>query len=112
MIDIPDPTAVGDARDRVAEITRLFRRIRALLDHSLRISDDLRDDTPKALLQRMDQLIAAHLRVLAAEEAFLATQHSLNPDDSSLDSIRHDLGRRLDRLRASFAAKGISEHAD
>lgn len=104
--------AQADARARVDEITTLFRRIRALLDHSLRISDDLVDDTPKTLIQRMDHLIAAHLRVLAAEEAFVAKHHSENPDDTSLDALRDQLGRKLDRLRASQRTGGVCEQSD
>ena len=38
--------AQAQARARVAEITTLFARIRALLDHSLRITDDLTEYTP------------------------------------------------------------------
>ena len=58
--------AQAQARARVAEITTLFARIRALLDHSLRITDDLTEDTPRTIITRMDQLIAAHLKVLTA----------------------------------------------
>ncbi|WP_237331940.1 hypothetical protein [Yoonia vestfoldensis] len=97
-----------DAQARVTEITTLFARIRGVLDHSLRIADDLAEDTPRILITRMDQLIAAHLKVLTAEEAFNAAQNANPGDIDQLDSIRDDLGRRLDRLRASLGATGVS----
>jgi hypothetical protein len=102
-----DPVPLATARDRLAEITTLFRRIRALLDHSLRVTDDLTDETPRAVIARMDQLIAAHLKVLTAEEAFNAAQNANSIDVTDLDGIRDDLGRRLDRLRAAISASGV-----
>lgn len=104
--------AQAQARARVAEITTLFARIRALLDHSLRITDDLTDDTPRTIITRMDQLIAAHLKVLTAEEAFNAAQTANPADSADLDSIRDELGRRFDRLRASLGAKGVPEQPE
>ena len=104
--------AQAQARARVAEITTLFARIRALLDHSLRITDDLTEDTPRTIITRMDQLIAAHLKVLTAEEAFNAAQTANPADSADLDSIRDELGRRFDRLRASLGAKGVPEQPE
>lgn len=98
-----------DAQARVTEITTLFARIRGVLDHSLQIADDLAEDTPRILITRMDQLIAAHLKVLTAEEAFNAAQNANPGDIDQLDNIRDDLGRRLDRLRASLGAESFSE---
>ena len=103
-----DPTILACAEARVAEITVLFARIRALLDHSLRITDDLTDETPRTIITRMDQLIAAHLKVLTAEEAFNAAQNAKPGTIDDLDSIRDDLGRRLDRLRTSLGTAGVS----
>lgn len=100
------------AQARVAEITTLFARIRALLDHSLRITDDLTEDTPRTIITRMDQLIAAHLKVLTAEEAFNAAQTANPADSADLDSIRDELGRRFDRLRASLGATGVPEQPE
>ncbi|WP_322891681.1 MULTISPECIES: hypothetical protein [unclassified Yoonia] len=104
-----DTTPLAAAQARVIEINTLFARIRKLLDYSLRITDDLSVDTPRAIITRMDQLIAAHLKVLTAEEAFNAAQNANPGDIADLDSIRDDLGRRLDRLRASLGANGVSE---
>lgn len=104
-----DTTPLAAAQARVSEINTLFARIRALLDYSLRITDDLSVDTPRTIITRMDQLIAAHLKVLTAEEAFNAAQTANPGDIADLDSIRDELGRRLDRLRASLGADGVSE---
>ena len=104
--------AQAQARARVAEITTLFARIRALLDHSLRITDDLTEDTTRTIITRMDQLIAAHLKVLTAEEAFNAAQTANPADSADLDSIRDELGRRFDRLRASLGATGVPEQPE
>ncbi|WP_322892657.1 MULTISPECIES: hypothetical protein [unclassified Yoonia] len=104
-----DPTALAKARDRVDEISLLFGRIRALLDHSLRVTDDLSEETPRAVITRMDQLIAAHLKMLTAEEAFNAA-HNKNPTDlAELDRIRCALERRFRRLCASSDPQGVSE---
>ena len=107
-----DPPARPTARERVDEISTLFQRIRALLDHSLRITDDLSDETPRALITRMDQLIAAHLKVLTAEEAFNAANAITPHDPANLARMRDDLGRKLDRLRASQPATGVSGQPD
>ena len=113
-MNIPDhdPAALALARDRVSEITTLFGRIRALLDHSLRVTDDLSEDTPRAVITRMDQLIAAHLKVLTAEEAFNAARTTDPANLSDLDAIRDELGRRLDRLRDSAATNGLPDQPD
>lgn len=112
MTERHDTTRLAPAAARVTEITTLFARIRALLDHSLQITDDLSVDTPRTLITRMDQLIAAHLKVLSAEEAFNAAQTANPGDITDLDSLRDELGRRLDRLRASLGAEGVSDQPD
>ena len=107
-----DPTPLAAAQARVDEIRLLFQRIRALLDHSLRIAEDLSDDTPRALITRMDQLIAAHLKVLTAEEAFYAAQSATASDTIDYARLRLELGRKLDRLRASLPAADVSGQPD
>lgn len=103
-----DHSAIASARDRVDEIMTLYQRIRTLLDHNLRIIDDLSDETPRALITRMDQLIAAHLKVLTAEEAFHAAQSATDADTPDYASLRDALGRKLDRLRAAVASAAVS----
>ncbi|MBQ2263492.1 MAG: hypothetical protein II336_19280 [Loktanella sp.] len=107
-----DPAVLAKAHDRVAEITHLFGRIRALLDHSLRAADDLSEETPRAVITRMDQLIAAHLKVLTAEEAFNVAQSTDPAHLADLDAIRDELGRKLDRLRDTAAAAGLPDQPD
>lgn len=107
-----DTTALAAAAARVSEINTLFARIRALLDYSLQTTDDLSIDTPRNIITRMDQLVAAHLKVLTAEEAFNAAQNANPGDIANLDSIRDELGRRLDRLRASLGTDGVSDQPE
>ena len=94
----PDGAAMAAAR--LAEIDHLSERIRLVLTQ---MSDALDQDAgPFAteILTTLNQLHAAHLKVLTAEDVFHA-KIGKTADDGALDfeAIRADIGRQLDRIR-------------
>ena len=101
------------AADRVAEINRLSREIRERLAEMV---EDLRTAKPadlKAICSKLDHVHAAHLKVVAAEDAFHA-KLGTDPDADAIDydEIRDEIGCRLDRLRQSIVAEAVSGTAD
>jgi hypothetical protein len=101
--DAPDLAAV-----RLAEIDDLSRKISARLSQMIDDLTDGSDPTVKAIAAKLDQLHAAHLKVLAAEDAFHA-KIGKNPDEGAIDydAARAEVGCRLDRLRESLLAEGV-----
>ena len=107
----PDYAAMAAAR--LAEIDHLSERIRHVLRQ---MSDALDQDSgpfANEILTTLNQLHAAHLKVLTAEDAFHA-KIGKYADDDALDfaAIRADIGRQLDRIRVSFVASGVSGAID
>ena len=103
-VDAPDLAA-----SRLAEIEHLSRRISDRLSEMI---DDLTDgsDAPvKQIAIKLEQLHAAHLRVLTAEEAFHAKigKYADDADAIDYDAVRIDVGCRLDRIRESLLADGV-----
>ena len=101
------------AAARVAEIDRLSREIRGRLEE---MAADLKEVTStdlKAICTKLDLLHAAHLKVLAAEDAFHA-KLGTDPDADAIDydEVRDQVGCRLDRLRESLLAEGFPCDAD
>ncbi len=101
------------AAERLAEIDELSRRIRKNLAEMLADADCAPGPTPKELQNKLNELHAAHLKVLAAEDAFHA-KIGKNPDDDAVDfeAMRIDIGRQLDRIRASLVSGGFSGETD
>ena len=101
------------AADRVAEIDRLSREIRTRLEEMTAGLDEGSASNVKAITNKLDLLHAAHLKVLAAEDAFHA-KLGTDPDADAIDydAIRVDVGCRLDRLRESLMAEGFPCDAD
>ena len=94
------PQAADNASARVAEISQLYQNIRASLVLMMAQAGPLTTDTPKPILNKMNELQSAHLKVLAAEEAFHAHQKATAPDeDIDYDDLRADIGRQIDRIR-------------
>jgi len=111
--DDPQLRAVALAAQRVAEIERLSRDIRRTLEDMREFVRDIPDIKPKILADRLDQIHAAHLRVLRAEDALLEKiGKDSDADAIDYDAIRSEIGRQLDRLRASLATEGIHRGAD
>lgn len=103
----------NDAQARVAEITRLFVSIRGVLDHMIGTLGTPDGDTPKTVVTKLNELHTAHLRVLAAEEAFHDQKARPGGIDAiDFDSIRAEIGSQLDRLREGMAAEGLSGKSD
>ncbi|MDP5359577.1 MAG: hypothetical protein NWR52_05430 [Paracoccaceae bacterium] len=100
---------VQSAAARLIEIAALTEDIRLTLTEMRKALRDPGGPKPKDLLTKLNELHAAHLKVLAAEEAFNAkTGRTADDDAPDLDAIRADIGRQLDRIRASLGAAGLS----
>ncbi len=101
------------AVERRAEIDGLSRRIRQTLEDMIAAMDQPDGPSTKAVLDKLNQLHAAHLRALTAEDAF----HAKFGDDGDagaidFEAIRIEIGRQLDRLRESLLAERLSEISD
>jgi len=111
--DEPQQLAAELAAERLAEVERLSRDVRRALEDMRDLARNTPDMKPKVLADKLDQVHAAHLRVLRAEDAFrekIGTDSDAEAIDH--DAIRADIGRQLDRLRESLAAEGIPREAD
>lgn len=111
--DDPQPRAVALAAQRVAEIERLSRDIRRTLEDMRTYVRDIPNIKPKDLADKLDQIHAAHLRVLRAED-ILHEKIGKDSDAEAIDydAIRLEIGRQLDRLRESLVAEGIHRDTD
>lgn len=96
------------AADRLAEIDALSRSIRKNLENMRAKLDCSSGPTPKDLQNKLNELHAAHLKVLAAEDMFHEKigKHR-NTDTIDYDVIRVEIGGMLDRLRESLVAEGF-----
>ena len=101
------------AAERLAEVDLLSREIRQLLQQMI-AAFKMGEDVPlKEILNKLNQLHAAHLQVVAAEERFHAKLGD-DPDEDAIDydAIRFDVGCQLDRLRQALMAEGFPCDAD
>ncbi len=102
-----DPVRLAAAR--LEEITALTEDIRQTLTQMRKDLHDADGPKPKDLLTKLNELHAAHLKVLAAEDVFYAKIGKIGHEEPvDLDAIRADIGRQLDRIRASLVAAGLS----
>ena len=109
----PDQPGIDDAAARIAELKRLYHSIRATLDVQLQEMGLATTSTPKTVLAKLNELQTAHLRVLAAEEAFEAQQPNVEiSDDTDFDALRYEIGSKLDRLRRSILATELSDRLE
>lgn len=107
------PDGAGLAADRLAEITRLSEGIRRTLSQMAEALDEKAGVSPKDVLNKLNELHAVHLKVLAAEDAFHAKLGKTADHDAiDFDAIRAEIGGQLDRIRASLVASGISGAAE
>lgn len=106
VLNETDPDGPDDAAHRVADISRLFGNTRTVLEGMIRDVGIAHATDPDAMVAKLYDLQAVHLRMLAAEEAFDAQHgHPAQTNAIDLDEIRADIGRQLDRLRQSIGAK-------
>jgi hypothetical protein len=111
------PKTGQSARDlaaaRLARIDHLSGRISDTLEMMIDAWDTTAGTIPKPILDKLNLLHAAHLKVIAAEDAF-HDKFGQDPDADAIDydTIRSELGGRLDRIRAALLAEGISGAAE
>ncbi len=100
------------AAERLAEIDKLSRRISARLSEMIDDLTDGTDPTAKEIASKLDQLHAAHLKVLTAEDAFHA-KIGKDPDEGAVDydAVRIEVGSRLNRLRDSLVTESVPRDA-
>lgn len=96
------------AAERLAEVDALSRNLRQVLAEMIA---DLRSGgstTVADTLKKLNEVQAAHLKVLAAEDVFHA-RIGTDPDAEAIDhdAVRDQIGRQLDRLRESLLAEGF-----
>ena len=104
---------VASAAERLAEIEELFERLRLRLDQAIDAIGEPTSETPATTLKKLDDLQAAHLKVLAAEDVFHAKLGQDNDANAiDYDAIRAEIGRKLDRIRAIFGAKKVHLETD
>jgi hypothetical protein len=104
-IDDQGRDALDDAAARVAEIAELYLSVRNLLRQMIAEIETATATLPKAIVTKLSDLQSAHLKVLAAEEAFHAQQQASQPDAAiDYDALRDDIGGQLDRIRAALDA--------
>jgi hypothetical protein len=101
------------AGEQLAKIDRLSRSIGDTLEEMIADIDAIPGKLPKAILDKLNILHAAHLQVVKAEGAF-HDKIGKDPDEDAVDydAIRSEVGCRLDRLRDSLKAEGIPCDAD
>ncbi len=101
------------AAERLAEIDGLSRSIRQLLEQMIAAFENGDNVSTKEVLNKLSELQAAHLKVLAAEDTFHA-KIGTDPDAHAIDydAVRVDVGCRLNRLRQSLLAEGFPCDAD
>ena len=104
-LDDQGQDALDTASARVAEIAELYVSVRSLLRQMIAEIETATTTPPKAIVSKLSDLQAAHLKVLAAEEAFYAQQQANEPDATiDYDALRDDIGGQLDRIRAALDA--------
>ena len=97
------------AKERIAEISRMFVTMRDALQRRLLTLRDPESDVPEAFIIQLNELKAVHLRMLASEEAFHDDQGQTGSRDQvDLSEIRAEIGGRLDRLRATILTDRLS----
>ena len=101
------------AAERLAEIDALSRSLRQILANMIADIEVGGQTTVAETIKKLNELQAAHLKVLAAEDTFHA-KIGTDPDAAAIDydAVRLELGCRLDRLRASLLAEAVSGDAD
>lgn len=106
------PVVHRKAADRVAEVSRLFESVRHRLDQMIQEIGETDKSTPKTIVAKLNELQAAHLRLLIAEDAF-NDEYGKDTEVASTDfaSIRADIGGKLDRLRDALATSDVSGEA-
>ena len=105
--------ASDDAAARVAEIAGLFVSIRQTLEFAREALEASDASQTKTILNKLNEIQSAHVKVLAAEDAFHAQHAAADADDlPDLDAIRAEIGRKLDGIRAVLDAGGVSGGAE
>ena len=104
--------AVPDARARLDDLAQLYAGLRQLL--LVQISAAQADPalSAKALIARLGELQTAHLMLTKAEEKFHDAFGTEDDTPTDIDSLRAEIGRKLDRIRKAQDAKAVPDGAE
>lgn len=100
--------AFDEPTPELAEMRRVFWRIRAVLEDMLARTPSIDANTPVALIAKLADLQTAYRRLVAAEEAFNA-QNTVPVDEADPDqsAVRAEIGGKLDRIRDVITAESL-----
>ena len=98
------------AARRVARISALFDSIADTLEEMIATLGTTGGPAPRAIALKLQELQTAHLKVIAAEEAFHAAAPDSTADD--IEAIRGDIGCKIDRIRAALDAAGVPRQSE
>ncbi|WP_411889857.1 hypothetical protein [Yoonia sp. SDW83-1] len=99
--------------ERLTEVSRLFASIHGALDQAIGTFEASGGENSQAVIAKLNELEAAHRRVVAIEEAIHAYQGKpVGVDDTDFEAVRAEIGGQLDRLRAAIAAEKLSGDTD
>ena len=92
----------ADASARIAAIKEMFEAIKETLRVQVEQFPEIDGQSPKALIQKLNDLQSAQVLLLKAEEAYY---EKFGEDDLKgavdHDAVRDQIGRSLDRIRRS-----------
>ena len=101
------------ARERVTDIAKLFAEIRECIVVWRAEARAATKTEMQTIFSKLGELQSMHVRLLHAEEAFNEKfNRSADADTVDYDTIRHDLGCALDRIRAALDAEKLSGQPD
>lgn len=104
------PSDEQAARKRIAVLEEQFYKSSETLSTLIAGIGHTNGQTPKAAMSKLMELETVHTTALKAQEAFYEKYKNTSAQDAiDYDEIRSDIGRHLDRIRAAFQSKGISE---
>lgn len=96
-------------RLRIAQLSKLFAEISATIEGLRAVACEGTISDWHKVTQKLSELQTVHVKILTAEEAF-HDKYSPSGDTDVIDYdvIRHDIGRALDRIRATSNANDVS----
>ncbi|MEY1555168.1 hypothetical protein AB3Y40_05990 [Yoonia sp. R2331] len=115
MTSTTDPPRVKHAQvhRRFAEYREMFREIRRMMAFYGTHTSRKEVLTGQVVKRKLNELQRLQALLLKAEEALYDQIKNAETDEPiDLETIRDQIGRRLDRLRATLGAKAVSEDPD
>ncbi len=106
------PRRLRDDAARLRELDTLAQDMRDVLKEMIALARTGADIKPADLIKKIADMHAAHLKVVQQEDVLHAKLGLKEEDALDYDAIRAEIGRKLDRIRASLDPDDISGGAD